>query len=530
MTRTALRGGTVVDGSGREPRRADLVLDGGLVESVGTAPGDVDRVVDVTGRHLFPGFVDTHSHADGAVFRPDVQYALLRQGVTTVISGQDGVSYAPGDGAYATEYFGALNGPHPGYDGGGVAALLAGYDGATPVNVGYLVPAGTVRHEVAGYAGGRVSPEQLAAMRRLVEEGMAAGALGLSSGLDYVPNAHADVEELAELCRPVAAVDGLYVTHMRGGYETNAKVGTDEVTAIARAASVRVHISHLHGPSRLLLSLLDEMADAGVDVTFDAYPYRRGCTLLAMLLLPADLLSGPRPQVIATLASPEARARLRQQWFPALEAGDTVGPEWPDNFTFAHVGAPGYGWAHGLTVSAAAARSGTDPVGFALEVLVASALEVTVVIRVREQRSYDDLARLATHPAYMLGSDGIYVGAHPHPRGWGSTAKYLRLFVRERGDLSWQAGAWHLAGLPAERLGLRDRGRLAPGYAADVVVADLERLGDVAGYSAPNVPAEGIDDVFVGGEHVLAAGELTGTTSGRGLRRSARPTTTKESS
>ena len=527
MTRVAVRGGTVVDGTGGEPRRADVLLADGVVESVGTVAGRVDRVVDATGRHVLPGFIDTHSHADAAVFRPEVQHALLRQGVTTVVAGQDGVSYAPGDGSYATEYFGAIDGAHPHHRGGGVAALLAGYDGTTPVNVGYLVPAGTVRHEVAGYAAD-VSTEQVAAMRRLVAEGMTDGALGLSSGLDYVPNVHADAAELAELCRPVAEVDGLYVTHMRGGYETNARLGTDEVTAIARAADVRVHISHYHGPSALLLPLLDEMGEAGVDVSFDAYPYRRSCTLLAMLLLPAGLLSAPRSEVTATLASPEVRAGLRQEWFPVLEAKATVGPQWPDDVTFAHVGAAAYGWAHGLTVRAAAARTGTDPAQLALDVLVASALEVTVVIRVREQRDYDDMAALLTHPAYMLGSDGVYVGRHPHPRGWGSAAKYLRLFARERGDLTWPEAAHHLAGLPAERFGLHDRGRLAPGYAADVVVADLERVADVADYTDPTEPAEGIDDVLVGGEHVLRAGELTGTSSGRGLRRSASPRTTHE--
>ena len=159
-----------------------------------------------------PGFIDAHSHADAAVFSTDVQRGLLRQGVTTVIAGQDGVSYAPGDGAYATEYFGALNGRHPTYGGGGVAELLASYDEATPINVGYLVPAGTVRHEIRGYSAGSSTPAEIAAMCELVATGLEEGALGLSTGLDYVPNIHADTAELTALCRPVAAASGIYVT------------------------------------------------------------------------------------------------------------------------------------------------------------------------------------------------------------------------------------------------------------------------------------------------------------------------------
>jgi N-acyl-D-amino-acid deacylase len=521
-TRTILRGGTVVDGSGGVPRQADLVMRGGFIEAVGSIEAEVgDRIIDVTGRYLLPGFIDAHSHADSAVFSTDVQLGLLRQGVTTVIVGQDGVSYAPGNGDYATEYFGALIGSHPNYGGGGVADLLATYDGSTPINVGYLIPAGTVRHEIKGYAPGASTSAEIAAMRELVDTGMREGALGLSTGLDYVPNIYADTAELIALCRSVAEAGGMYVTHMRGGYEKNAPIGIVEVSEIALTTGVSVHVSHYHGPSDLLIELMDHMASHGIDASFDAYPYRRGCSLLSMPLLPPALLAGPNADVAASLRDPRVRADLLANWFPSFDTNPEMGPEWSDNLTLAHIAAPDYEWAHGLTVRAAAHHAGLDPATFALDLLAASTLEVSSIMMVKHQRPYDDLAKLFTHRSHVVGSDGIYIGKHAHPRAWGTFAKFLRLFTRERGDYDWPTAAVHLSGRSAERFCLNDRGKLRPGYVADVVVVDPALVTDLADYDSPRIDAIGIDDVFVGGQQVLAGGQLTGITSGRGLRRSA---------
>ena len=192
--RLLVRGGRVVDGAGAEPHRADVLIVDGVIAEIGDAldSGAGDRVLDADDRLVVPGFIDAHAHADGAVFRPDAQRALLRQGVTTVIGGQDGVSYAPGDGAWASRYFAAINGPHPTFTGGSVADLLATYDGTTPLGAGYLVPAGTVRHAVMGMDASPPTVCQLADMTRLVETGLADGALGLSTGLDYVPGIFAE--------------------------------------------------------------------------------------------------------------------------------------------------------------------------------------------------------------------------------------------------------------------------------------------------------------------------------------------------
>lgn len=517
--RIVIRGGLVADGTGLAARVADVVVEGDRITAVGEARAqEGDRIIDAASRAVMPGFIDTHSHGEGRVFDPEVQLALLRQGVTTIIGGQDGVSYAPGDGSYGTEYFGALNGPHPTYRGDTVANLLASYDGTTPLNVGYLVPAGNVRHAVAGYRPGPADAAERASMVRMVSEGMRDGALGLSSGLDYVPGIHQDADELILLVQAAAAAGGLYVTHMRGGYEDNSRIGIAEVQRIALATGASVHVSHLHGPSALLLELLDELTDSGVDISFDAYPYRRGCTLAAMPLLPPELLSGSRSDVLDALRTPQTREYLLTQWFPGLVSSPILGEEWPDNFTFAHIDAEEWTWAEGVTVRAAAARAGLTEAETILEVLVAADLQVSCVVAVRDARPYDDMAKIVADPRHTVGSDGIWVGRFAHPRARGAFPRFISLFHRERGDYGVEQTAVHLAGRAAQRFGLSDRGRIRPGCIADIAIVDLDEVNAGARYDAPLEHARGIDDVLVAGVPVLRDGALTGAMPGRGLR------------
>lgn len=526
MARTVLRGGSVVSSGG--PVRADVAVDGGAIVQVGQVDRDaVDTVVDVSGRFVLPGFVDVHSHADGLLGDSEVALALLRQGVTSVIAGQDGVSYAPGDGTYATEYFAAINGPHPSYRGGGVGAYLAAADGTSALNTGYLVPAGTVRFEVCGRSDRPAADDERRRMAALVAEGMEAGALGLSSGLDYVPGLFQDAAELAALCAPVARAGGVYVTHMRGGYEANTAAGIDEVADIARLASweagaaLKVHVSHFHADADIVLGQLDALAQAGADATFDAYPYIRGCTLLGMPLLPPEVSTLPRGEAVAVIADPSQRPALREAGERRATGSASLGPDWPDMITLAHLAAPELAWAHGLTLREAAQRAGTSPIDFALDALAASRLECSAVMAVRNARPATELARIFAHPAHTGGSDGIFIGAYPHPRAAGSFARYLREYVRELGTWSWTDAVHHLSALPARRFGLGRRGAVVAGAVADLVVVDPETVADRATYESPRRLATGIDDVFVAGVPVLSGGELTGALPGRGLRRAA---------
>lgn len=523
MHAVLLRGGQVVTPDGAA--RADVLVEGERITAVGRiAPGRARgaQVLEADGRLVMPGFVDAHSHAEGAVFGADVQLALLRQGITSVIGGQDGVSYAPGDGAWASEYFAAINGPHPTFAGGSVADLLATYDSAVPLNVACLVPAGTVRHQVMGRAERPAGPEERAAMTALVAQAVADGAVGLSTGLDYTPGLFADAEEIAALCAPLAPTGLPYVTHMRGGYEENSQVGIEEAARIGRAAGVPVHISHFHTRAEEAARLMDLLAREGVDASFDAYPYTRGCSLLGMTLLPPSLNAMDPAAASAQLRDPAQRERLRRDWFPGVAHHPSLGPDWPKLITLAHIAAPEHAWAHGLTLAEVAARRGTDPVEAALDLLTASSLEVNVVMAVREQRPVQDLGRLLAHPRHLGGSDGIFIGAHPHPRARGTFASYLGTYVREHGFLDWSQAAQHLSRGAVERFHLGDRGVVAAGSLADLVLVDPAAVADRATYEDPLALATGIEDVLVAGRHVLAGGRLTGEMPGRGLRTAPR--------
>ncbi|GAA3653635.1 amidohydrolase family protein [Nonomuraea antimicrobica] len=501
-----ISGGRVLDGTGAPPFRADVAVTGDRVAAVGRLDGArAGAVIDATGRFVAPGFVDCHAHGDAAVFDPAVQRAALRQGVTTFVLGQDGLSYAPGSAAtvaFVSRYFAAVNGALT--DGPlTVGELLDGYDRAAALNTAYLLPHGTIRYDVMGPSPDRAAPGDLAAMVRHVERGLSEGAAGLSSGLEYLPGRYADAEELAALCAPLGGLP--YVTHMRA-YGAKAGTGMEEVVEIAERSGAAVHVSHLHGPADVLLPLVEQALGKGVDLTYDTYPYLRGNTILAMAALPPSVPGADPGPALEMIASGALDA-----WWPTLSG------LWP-RLTVSH--APGLEWAEGLTIVTAAERAGVEPAEFCRRLLTETRLEAGVVIARPDEGPHgeESVRRMLRHPSQTGGSDGIYVGGHPHPRGHGAFARFLGRHVRELGDWTWEQAVTHLSAHPARRFGLADRGLLRRGFAADVVVIDPATVADLATYQAPRTLAEGIDDVLVSGVRVLAGGELTGATPGRALR------------
>ncbi|NNG19850.1 hypothetical protein HJ590_09720 [Naumannella sp. ID2617S] len=237
------------------------------------------------------------------------------------------------------------------------------------------MPAGTVRFEVCGRDEAPATPEQTVAMTALVESGLAEGAVGLSTGLDYVPGIFQQASEIAALCHPVARSGGVYVTHLRGGYEANTAAGIAEVAEIARltaaatGAELPVHVSHFHADAPIVLDQLDKLATAGLSATFDAYPYVRGCSLLAMPLLPHALSARPLPQVLAALTDPDRRPALRQSCLARVTTSASLGPGWAEMITLAHVAAPEFSWTHGFSLRQAAARVEAEPIDLALDLL-----------------------------------------------------------------------------------------------------------------------------------------------------------------
>lgn len=519
MNRILLRGGLVVPGDGSRPMEADVLVEHGRIRSIAPhLPVDAADVIDCVDRVVLPGLIDMHSHADGRVHDDDVQAALLRQGVTTVVGGQDGVSYAPGDGRHGADYFGGILGPVREYDGRGVGSLLRGYDRRIRVNVAYLVPLGTVRHLVRGDAVGAATEDELQAMADIVRAGLDQGAAGVSSGLDYVPGLFADTAELTRLAAVAAEAGKVYVSHMRGGYESGIPAGIDEVVRIADGSGARVHVSHLHGEPELVLAAMERLNTGGRRGTFDAYPYRRGCTLLGMLILPPELVALGLDVAAERLGEAETVDELLRSWFPQVARRPDIGPGWLEAISYASIPSDEFRQLEGLTLGEAGAERGEDPIVLACRVLAATRLHTLVVARNPRPRSDDELARIFTAPGYTGGSDGIYLGGRPHPRAWGTFARMLSVFTVRRGDLDWNGAAEHLSAVPADVLGLADRGRLRLGAIADIAVVDPATVRDRATYRHPRRTAVGIDDVLVTGVPVLAGGELTGALPGGGLR------------
>lgn len=514
-----LRGGWVVDGTGGPPFRADLAVAGDRVAAVGRladAEATAAEELDVTGRYLMPGFIDAHTHADGLADSADAQQAALRQGITTVLIGLDGLSYAPASKATidaVSRYFGAVNGPCPAPLAAGctIADVLAHYDGSTALNVACLAPAGTIRAEVLGFSAAPAAPAQVKAMQTMVGQALADGAAGLSTGLEYQPGRFADAAELAALCAPVAEAGAVYVSHLRG-YEADAWRGMAELTEIVRRAGVAGHVSHYHGPAGMLTGLLDEARSQGLDVTFDSYPYLRGSTILGMLALPGEVQAGGPDATLRRLAQPAIRQRLARDWFPRI--GGVL-----DRITLAYVGASEWSWAEGVPLREAAATAGLDPGELVCELLTVSRLAAGCVFAQPPTNTEADLRALLRHEAHLAGSDGILLGRWPHPRGWGAFARLLGRHTRELGDWTWGQAAVHLAGHAARRFGLAGRGLLRPGSHADVAIVNPAAVQDQADYANPRRPARGIHHVLVNGRFALRDGQLTGEHPGRALRR-----------
>jgi N-acyl-D-amino-acid deacylase len=515
-----LLGGRVVDGTGSPWFRADVGVRGDRIAAVGALGGaEARRRLDAAGRVVAPGFVDTHVHGDLALLADPLHEAAIRQGVTTYLLGQDGVAMAPASPAtlaYMQRYTAGFSGRFDGSERwSSMAEYLACFDGRAAVNVACLVPNGNVRMDVMGLETRPPTPDELARMRRVVRQAMEEGAVGLSSGLDYIPSRYATTEELTELCREIAPYGGIYVTHMRG-YAPDTVIGAmDEVFRIARDAAVPALISHFNSRADLVLPHLDRARAAGLDVAFDLYGYLAGSTILGMIALPPWVQEGGADATLARLRDPAVRARLRGEGF--------AGPRGPlDDVRLSYVEAPAYRAYEGLTLAEAARRAGgrSDSaaiVDFVCDVLVASALAVGCVVA-HQQRAEGDVTALMRHPAMMGGSDGIFAGGRPHPRGWGCFGRYLGHYVREARTWTLEEAVQHLAAHPARRLGLVDRGLIRPGMAADLVVFDADRIGDRATYADGRQAAVGVDHVLVNGEPVLVAGQRTSALPGRALR------------
>ncbi len=514
--------GRVIDGTGSPWFYGDVGLIGDRIAAIGNLAQATARVrIDATGKVVAPGLIDAHVHGDLALFTDPLHEPAIRQGVTTYIIGQDGVAMAPASPSvleYMCRYTAGFSGGHDWLTRlsgerrawSSVAEYLACFDRASAVNVATLVPNGNVRLEVMGLETRPPRADEVRAMQSLVREGMEQGAVGLSSGLDYIPSRYAEVDELTDLCRTIAPFGGVYVTHMRRYDPEGVLASMDEVYRIGREAGLGVHISHFNSQAELVVPKLDAGRAEGVDVTFDLYCYLAGSSIVGMYTLPPWVQEDGLEATLARLRDPAVWPRLREWFVTSTILLDSV--------RLSYVAAPEWKRYEGMTLATAAGSDSRERMGkFVCELLVASKMAVGCVVPHR-QRSEEDVVALIRHPCMMGGSDGIFTGSRPHPRGCGCFARYLGHYVRA-GTWSLETAVQRLSGNTARRFGLKDRGLLREGMAADVIVFDAETIDALSTFDDGATLAVGMEHVVVNGELVLHGGRRTDAKPGRGLRR-----------
>ena len=528
-----VRGGRVVDGTGNPWRYADVIVKGERILDViprGQFTGHVAQIVDAEDCVVAPGFVDIHSHSDLALLaQPDADQKL-RQGITTEVVGNCGISVAPTSDKFAEacrQYatpvlgFGDVN-----WDWSDVDGYLARVDRAHPaVNVATYVGLGSIRCAVSGFQSETPSSPQRQRMRDLVARALQQGAVGLSSGLVYAPGSYSSHGEICELVAEAARVGALYSSHMRDqgdGFLDSVA----ETLDVGRRTGAAVHIAHHKvvgqrnwGAVTQSLALLQEARTEGIDVGSDVYPYLAGSTTMTALL-PPWVLAGGVPSMLQRLVDPAQRARIKEDWVRGRAQWDNrVASIGWENIYISNVSTSHNQRLVGMSVADAASRGAgpADPGDFLLDLLVD---ESGAVGNIQMACSEQDLRQVMQDPTTCIGSDGLFAGGRPHPRLHGTFPRVLGEYVRESGVLSLEEAVRKMTSQPARRLGLAGIGLIEPGYRADLVVFDPLQVSGPATYKEPTQHPLGIRHVLVSGRPAVRDGQPTGIRAGRSLRRS----------
>jgi len=526
-----IRGGQVFDGTGAAPRQADVAVSGRKIALVGDATGvTATRVIDATGQVVAPGFIDIHTHSDMSLMLDGRGQSKVSQGVTTEVTGNCGFSPFPINPAHMQLHQDLLAGigddslPLSWTDVEGYRQLAERRGIA--INIAPLVGHGALRIAAMGVATGAASPEQMATMQALLDKMLDQGAFGLTTGLTYVPSRYAPTEELVSLCETLARRGRLYASHARDKDLTGQdhRYGPlNEALHLGRATGARVQYSHaaINTPSEwgsagLWTARFEAAVAQGLDAAFDVYPYDASSSALTQYL-PAWVQEGGVAAMRARLADEqvmaEAEADLSQGW-----SANRIPWLW-DRVVLARTDGL-LGAVEGQSLEAAAAAAGKTPARLTLELCRAGGNRVMVVLFYRTE---EDMRTFLTCRHALMGSDGSAIPfdqgtRQPHPRNFGASVRVLGRFVRDMGDLDMATAIAKMSGRVAERLRMTDRGTLAPGMAADIMVFDPQEVRDRGTYLVPCQKAAGVRHVFVNGEAVITDGEQTEARPGRVLR------------
>lgn len=522
-----VKGGTIYDGSGGPPRRADLAIAGDRIAAIGQVEGvQAPTVIDASGLAVAPGFIDIHTHSDFFSLLVPGADSKVTSGVTTELVGNCGGSAFPLRGqakARAQEVYGdyGLRIEWEDIDGYFDYAEEVGY----AINRAALVGHGTLRALAVGYGDEPPTPAHLQQMKRELSECLERGAVGLSTGLIYPPGCYARTEEIVELAKVVAGYDGLYASHLRGEGDQGIQA-VEEHLRITLEAGVRSEIAHIKCSGRRnwgnlprYRQLIEEARARGADVTADRYPYVASSTSLSTIF-PDWLHAGGLEAELARLRDPDTRARLRRA-LDQQHPGDQQA-FW-DSIAIAYVSSEQNKHLEGLRMTQVAQRMEREPAQAAMDLLLAEQLKVSAVFF---SMSEENLEEIYTWPFVMVGSDAGARGVDgptrvgkPHPRAFGTPARFLGRYVRQARVVSLAEAVRKLTSLPAQRIGLGGRGLLAEGGFADVVVFDPQGVIDRATFEDPFQCSAGIVHVLVNGVPVVRDGEHLSPHPGRFLRR-----------
>jgi N-acyl-D-amino-acid deacylase len=495
-----LRNARIVDGTGSPWYRADLAVRGDTIALVApsiTAPAA--RVIDVKGYVVAPGFIDLHTHAIRGIFEVPTADNYVRQGVTTLLEGPDGFSPVP-LGAFLDR----------------LEALKKS------LNIGSFIGHGSVRATVVGLISRRASADDMARMRELVAQGMRDGAFGLSTGLFYVPGNYSPIEEVIELQKVVSPWRGLHTSHMRDE-ASRVLDSVRETIAIGEHGGVPTQVSHhkiigkaYWGRSVETLKLIDEARARGVDATIDQYPYTASSTSIHGALIPAWAQEGGIKEMQKRLSDPALRAKIKEAIAQLIRFERGGGD--PANVVLAlcHWDAS----LAGKNLSQLAKARGMAPTPENAAEIVAWIVDNGSCQGVFHAMSEEDLLRIIVHPATMVASDGevpIFGRGAPHPRSYGTFARVLAVYVREKKVLTLEDAVRRMSSMPATRIGLADRGIIRPGMKADIAVFDPARVLDAATFEKPHQYAEGFSHMIVNGQVVYENGAMTAARPGRVL-------------
>lgn len=521
---------TVIDGTGAPRFLADVAVTGERIAEVRrvTAAGPVpdrptaERVIDASGLVLSPGFIDLHSHADFSIQGHPQATTQLMQGVTTALTGNCGSTPFPTRDLELIRQENAHLSPDFDGDWTDAAGFHRALTGVSPgINIATQVGFSSIRAHVVGLENRAPSPAELAAMQDEIRRAADQGVRGFSSGLIYTPGSYCTPAEIAALARTAAECGLLYSTHIRNESFTMIEA-VDEAIRAAEDSGVRLEISHLKamgpenwGAPARALERIDAARARGLDVAADVYPYTASSTRLTSRL-PDFAMDGGKDELLRLLASPGDRARVAQGL--AARFGRDVDPDGIVIAELAPAGAEDLSWTIGHSLTEIGDRLGTDPAEAAMRVLAGHDASVAIVNHAMHP---DDVAAVLQHPWVSVASDGWTMqprgAGKPHPRSFGTFARVLGHYVREQGILSLEEAVRKMTGLPAERLRLADRGRVAAGWIADLSLFDPATVTDRSTFDDPWQLATGVRAVFLGGRAAVLDGALTGVRAGRVL-------------